>query len=149
MFQTEPIIYLQSHGTPWFTFLMILMTTLGSSSFLVAGFSEPGAAEDVEPRAPVTVNLALLLSGGFADECFDLVRKLRLTGLALPRSAFGRAAIDRLRRTRTSNARRRTIPTSASRAVIRMTSAVGSSVRAARARATRAGSTASRKRFGG
>lgn len=35
MFQTEPIIYLQSHGTPWFTFLMILMTTLGSSSFLV------------------------------------------------------------------------------------------------------------------
>lgn len=35
MFQTEPIIYLQSHGTPWLTFLMILITTLGSSSFLV------------------------------------------------------------------------------------------------------------------
>jgi hypothetical protein len=40
-------------------------------------------------RAPVTLNLALLLSGGFAAECFDLVRKLRLTGLALPRLAFG------------------------------------------------------------
>ena len=36
MFQTEPIIYLQSHGTPWFTFLMILITTLGSSAFLGA-----------------------------------------------------------------------------------------------------------------
>jgi len=30
------IIYLQSFGTPWFTFLMILITTLGSSAFLVA-----------------------------------------------------------------------------------------------------------------
>jgi membrane-associated phospholipid phosphatase len=36
MFQTEPIIYLQSLGTPWFTFLMIMITTMGSSSFLVA-----------------------------------------------------------------------------------------------------------------
>jgi membrane-associated phospholipid phosphatase len=36
MFQTEPIIYLQSHGTPLFTFLMILITTLGSSVVLVA-----------------------------------------------------------------------------------------------------------------
>jgi membrane-associated phospholipid phosphatase len=36
MFQTEPIIYLQSLGTPWFTFLMILITTLGSSAFLAA-----------------------------------------------------------------------------------------------------------------
>lgn len=36
MFETEPIIYLQSHGTPWFTFLMILITTLGSSAFLAA-----------------------------------------------------------------------------------------------------------------
>src|SRR5665647_1533668 len=36
MFQTEPIIYLQSLGTQWFTFLMILITTMGSSSFLVA-----------------------------------------------------------------------------------------------------------------
>ncbi|MDQ1251198.1 MAG: hypothetical protein QG646_267 [Euryarchaeota archaeon] len=36
MFQTEPIIYLQSHGTPWFTFLMVLITTLGSYAFLVA-----------------------------------------------------------------------------------------------------------------
>lgn len=36
MFQTEPIIYLQSHGTPWFTFLMILITILGSYAFLVA-----------------------------------------------------------------------------------------------------------------
>jgi membrane-associated phospholipid phosphatase len=35
MFQTEPIIYLQSHGTPWFTFLMILITNLGSFAFLV------------------------------------------------------------------------------------------------------------------
>lgn len=36
MFETEPIVYLQSNGTPWFTFLMILITTLGSSAFLVA-----------------------------------------------------------------------------------------------------------------
>ncbi len=36
MFQTEPIIYLQSLGTPWFTFLMIMITTMGSSAFLVA-----------------------------------------------------------------------------------------------------------------
>lgn len=36
MFQTEPIIYLQSLGAPWFTFLMILLTTLGSSAVLVA-----------------------------------------------------------------------------------------------------------------
>ncbi len=36
MFQTEPIIYLQSLGTPWFTFLMILITTLASSAFLIA-----------------------------------------------------------------------------------------------------------------
>ncbi len=36
MFETEPIIYLQSHGTPWFTFLLILITTLGSPAFLVA-----------------------------------------------------------------------------------------------------------------
>lgn len=36
MFQTEPIIYIQSHGTLWFTFLMVLITTLGSSAFLVA-----------------------------------------------------------------------------------------------------------------
>lgn len=36
MFQTEPILYLQSLGNEWFTFLMILVTTMGSSSFLVA-----------------------------------------------------------------------------------------------------------------
>ena len=36
MFQTETIIYFQSLGTQWFTFLMILITTMGSSSFLVA-----------------------------------------------------------------------------------------------------------------
>ncbi|HWR64082.1 MAG TPA: phosphatase PAP2 family protein [Candidatus Thermoplasmatota archaeon] len=36
MFQTEPIIYLQSLGTPWFTFLVIMITTMGSSAFLVA-----------------------------------------------------------------------------------------------------------------
>ncbi len=36
MFQTEPIIYLQSLGTQWFTFLMIMITTMGSSAFLVA-----------------------------------------------------------------------------------------------------------------
>ena len=36
MFQTEPIIYLQSLGTPWFTFFMIMISTMGSSAFLVA-----------------------------------------------------------------------------------------------------------------
>ncbi len=36
MFQTEPIIYLQSLGNEWFTFLMILITMMGSSSFLIA-----------------------------------------------------------------------------------------------------------------
>ena len=36
MFQTEPMIYLQSIGTECFTFLMILITTMGSSSFLIA-----------------------------------------------------------------------------------------------------------------
>lgn len=36
MFQTEPIVYLQSLGTPLFTFLMILITTLGSPSFIIA-----------------------------------------------------------------------------------------------------------------
>lgn len=36
MFQTEPIIYLQSLGCEWFTFLMILITKMGSSFFLVA-----------------------------------------------------------------------------------------------------------------
>lgn len=36
MFQTEPIIYLQSLGTPWFTFLMIMITAMGSSVFLAA-----------------------------------------------------------------------------------------------------------------
>lgn len=35
MFQTEPIIYLQSLGTPLFTFLMILITTMGSPSFII------------------------------------------------------------------------------------------------------------------
>lgn len=35
MFQTEPILYLQSLGNDWFTFLIILITTVGSSSFLV------------------------------------------------------------------------------------------------------------------
>ena len=35
MFQTELIVYLQSLGTPWFTFLMIMITTMGSSAFLV------------------------------------------------------------------------------------------------------------------
>lgn len=35
MFQTEPILFLQSLGNDWFTFLMILITTTGSSSFLV------------------------------------------------------------------------------------------------------------------
>lgn len=38
MFQTEPIIYLQSLGTPLFTFFMILITTIGSPSFLIAIF---------------------------------------------------------------------------------------------------------------
>ena len=36
MFQTEPLIYLQSLGTPWFTFLMIMISTMWSSAFLVA-----------------------------------------------------------------------------------------------------------------
>jgi len=36
LFQTEPIIYLQSLGNEWLTFLMILITTMGSSSFLAA-----------------------------------------------------------------------------------------------------------------
>lgn len=36
MFQTEPIIYLQSLGTQWFTLLMILITKLGSSQVVVA-----------------------------------------------------------------------------------------------------------------
>ncbi|MGB9940053.1 phosphatase PAP2 family protein [Methanosarcina sp.] len=36
MFQTEPIIYLQSLGNEWLTFLMILITTMGSSAFLAA-----------------------------------------------------------------------------------------------------------------
>lgn len=36
MFQTEPILYLQSLGNEWFTIFMILITTLGSSAFLVA-----------------------------------------------------------------------------------------------------------------
>ena len=36
MFQTEPIIYLQSLGTPLFTYLMILITTIGSPSFIIA-----------------------------------------------------------------------------------------------------------------
>ena len=36
MFQTEPIIYLQSLGNEWFTLLMILITKMGSSAFLAA-----------------------------------------------------------------------------------------------------------------
>lgn len=36
MFQTEPILYLQSLGNEWLTLLMILITKMGSSSFLVA-----------------------------------------------------------------------------------------------------------------
>lgn len=36
MFQTEPIIYLQSLGNDWLTFLMILITSMGSSAFLAA-----------------------------------------------------------------------------------------------------------------
>lgn len=35
MFQTEPILYLQSMGTHWFTYLIILITETGSSLFLV------------------------------------------------------------------------------------------------------------------
>ncbi|AKB32617.1 PAP2 superfamily protein [Methanosarcina siciliae HI350] len=33
MFQTEPILYLQSLGTEWFTFLMFLITSMGSAAF--------------------------------------------------------------------------------------------------------------------
>lgn len=33
LFQTEPILYLQSLGTEWFTFLMIIITSMGSSAF--------------------------------------------------------------------------------------------------------------------
>ncbi|MDQ1274931.1 MAG: hypothetical protein QG610_504 [Euryarchaeota archaeon] len=33
MFQTEPIIYLQSLGTEWLTFLMIMITSMGSAAF--------------------------------------------------------------------------------------------------------------------
>ncbi len=33
LFQTEPILYLQSLGTEWFTFLMILITSMGSAAF--------------------------------------------------------------------------------------------------------------------
>ncbi|AKB54537.1 MULTISPECIES: phosphatase PAP2 family protein [Methanosarcina] len=36
MFQTEPILYLQSLGNDWLTSLMILITSMGSSAFLVA-----------------------------------------------------------------------------------------------------------------
>lgn len=36
MFQTEPILYLQSLGNEYFTFLMVLITTMGCSPFLVA-----------------------------------------------------------------------------------------------------------------
>lgn len=36
MFQTEPILYLQSLGSAWLTSLMILITSMGSSAFLVA-----------------------------------------------------------------------------------------------------------------
>lgn len=36
MFETAPIIYLQSLGPPWFTFLMTLITMMGSSPFLIA-----------------------------------------------------------------------------------------------------------------
>ena len=35
MFQTEPILYLQSLGTEWFTFLMVLITSMGSAAFFV------------------------------------------------------------------------------------------------------------------
>ncbi len=37
MFQTEPILYLQSLGTEWFTFLMIIITSMGGSSAFFAG----------------------------------------------------------------------------------------------------------------
>lgn len=33
MFQTELILYLQALGTEWFTFLMVLITTMGSTAF--------------------------------------------------------------------------------------------------------------------
>ncbi|AKB19855.1 MULTISPECIES: phosphatase PAP2 family protein [unclassified Methanosarcina] len=33
MFQTEPILYLQSLGTEWFTFFMVLITSMGSAAF--------------------------------------------------------------------------------------------------------------------
>lgn len=33
MFQTEPILYLQALGTEWFTFLMVLITSMGSAAF--------------------------------------------------------------------------------------------------------------------
>lgn len=33
MFQTEPILYLQSLGTEWFTFLMVMITSMGSAAF--------------------------------------------------------------------------------------------------------------------
>ncbi|AKB79352.1 Membrane-associated phospholipid phosphatase [Methanosarcina horonobensis HB-1 = JCM 15518] len=33
MFQTEPILYLQSIGTGWFTFLMVMTTSMGSAAF--------------------------------------------------------------------------------------------------------------------
>ena len=36
MFQTEPILYLQSLATDWFTPLMVLLTSMGSSSFYAA-----------------------------------------------------------------------------------------------------------------
>jgi membrane-associated phospholipid phosphatase len=35
LFQTEPILYLQSLGNDWLTSLMILITSMGSSAFLV------------------------------------------------------------------------------------------------------------------
>ncbi|MFY1110667.1 MAG: phosphatase PAP2 family protein [Methanosarcinaceae archaeon] len=36
MFQTEPILYLQSLASDWLTFLMVLITSMGSSSFYAA-----------------------------------------------------------------------------------------------------------------
>lgn len=33
MFQTEPILYLQTLGTEWFTFLMVMITSMGSAAF--------------------------------------------------------------------------------------------------------------------
>jgi membrane-associated phospholipid phosphatase len=33
LFQTEPILYLQALGTEWFTFLMVLITSMGSPAF--------------------------------------------------------------------------------------------------------------------